>query len=70
MEIDHGPKDDYSHSIYTLERVSRVLQVYNHQAYHDQHSSSQTIPWLTEAIKTLKIYLGVNFCQAFKHITP
>ena len=60
-DINNGPKDDYSHSIHTLERVCSLLQ-----AYRDQ--STPTTPWLTEAIMTLQFYLGATFCEAFKHI--
>jgi hypothetical protein len=47
-KVDDGPKDDYSHSIQTLERICSLFQ-----AYLEQSIPSTQIPWLTEAIFAL-----------------
>ena len=61
-KVEDGPKDDYLRSIQTLERLCSLLQ-----AYSDQHTPSQTIPWVIEAMTTLSLYLGATLCEVFKH---
>jgi hypothetical protein len=59
-----GPKDDYSHTIQTLDRLCSLLQASSEQSF-----PSTQLPWLTEAMSTLSLCLAAAFCEAFKHIS-
>ncbi len=61
-KVEDGPKDDYSRSIQTIERLCSLIQ-----AFREQNTPSNQIPWLSEAMATLSLYLGATFCEAFRH---